>query len=66
MVLPVDVLGTEYLIPAWQSVDHKGGSMIGKATTSSPMIIKYTYHIKSCSGVSFLYNADVIASAQRV
>ena len=31
MVLPVDVLGTEYLIPAWQSVDHKGGSMIGKA-----------------------------------
>ena len=29
MVLPTDVLGTEYIVPAWHTVNKNGGSMLG-------------------------------------
>ena len=29
MVLPTDVLGTEYMIPAWKANEKDGGSMLG-------------------------------------
>ena len=29
MALPTDVLGKEYIIPAWKANDKDGGSMLG-------------------------------------
>ena len=35
MVLPTDVLGTEYLVPAWQANHRYSGSMIGETKVKS-------------------------------
>ena len=32
MVLPTDVLGTEYIVPAWKANEEDGGSMLGTYT----------------------------------
>ena len=32
MVLPTDVLGTEYIVPAWKANEKDGGSMLGTYT----------------------------------